>query len=160
MSMGLPQGKNKQITPAEQYLQDAFTVSREDRLEDADKMLRSLHAALLQPSVRKVAGDPQTRGWLKRLHTIEHIPTRAIPAELDIYDLCAIHRVSQKAHVIRFKACNSSEGIKVKPNRLRKELRKMVDDLGVICGEVGDATGLQLVPAMMQRKALQAVPKK
>jgi len=149
----------QRITPAEQYLQDAFLISREDRLEDADKMLRSLHAALLQPSVYNIAGPQQTRGWLKRVHTIEHIPTRAIPAELDIYDLCAIHRISQQAHVIRFKACNSSEGIKVKPNLLRKELRKMVDAMSVICGEVGDATGLQLVPAMMQRRAVRPMPK-
>ena len=138
---------NKSKDPAEFYIQRAFEISLNDELENTARMYRCLWATLHQKTVKqRLASKPKVLKEIKKkLQVIETRPSCNI--EIGLYDLCyayGLTKLNKDISAIRIRDRRTHLVERYSPAEFAKELRNVMDELSIICGELAVYAGMEL----------------
>lgn len=119
------------------FLEQAFTYSTMDSVENTDKMLRALKGLLVQKHTREVLGD-DTDVYLERLAEWERKPLAGV--NKDVYSVCDWLREGVDELVL----WNDGKPVKkVKVRLIRGEIRLLLDELNIMAGELCDVMNIK-----------------
>jgi len=134
--MTRPQGAKR--VPFEQvFLEQAFTYSTMDSVENVDKMLRALKGLLVQKHTRDMLGN-DTDLYLRKLGEWEKQPLNGI--DKDVYSICDWLRDGVDEIVL----WRDGKPVKrIKLRRVRGGLRLLLDELNMMAGDLCDVMDIK-----------------
>lgn len=125
---------SKKGIPFEQiFIEQAFSYSVEDNVENTDKMLRSLKGLLVQKKIGEKIGEKTLNEYLGYLDTVEHQPIDAV--DKDIYSICDWLR-SGIDEIILWN--NQKPGRILKIKKVKEDMRYILNELNSMTGELSD----------------------
>lgn len=127
--------------PFEQvFLEQAFTYSTMDSVENVDKMLRALKGLLVQKHTREILEDKEVNAdvYLEQLAVWERQPLEGI--DKDVYSICEWLR-NGVDEIVLWRDGRPVNRIKLR--KVRGGLRLLLDELNTMAGELCDVMDIK-----------------